>query len=208
MIDLRGELRSVDQVPAPDLTDDVWAKVATPRRNPLLDEGVQGRGTRGLLVAAAGIIVLIVAVVGWMTLRNSDDPVRAGADASWLTGNGTTQGSCVEQFSVDALASRSWAFDGTITEVVPAKDLESGAPEDIVTSVTFRVDRWYKGGSGDTVTVKTYNIPGVQASNEGPDPSVGARILASGEDDYIWGCGFSKPFSEENAGLFAQAFDS
>lgn len=206
MVDLRGALRSVDQVPAPDLTDDVWAKVATPRQQRVHDREAPRRRTGGLLVAAAGFIV-IVAVVGWIALRNADGPVRARSNASWLTGNGTTMGSCVEQFSAETLASRSWAFDGTITEVVRPIDPHSGAPEDILTSVTFRVDHWYKGGSGDTVTVKTYNTPGSQTSNGDPDPSIGARILASGEDDYIWGCGFSKPFNDENASVFAQAFD-
>ena len=60
----------------------------------------------------------------------------AGA-ASWLTGGAAAK--CVEQFSVGNLAGRSWAFDGSIKEVVPPRDLESGKPEDIQTTVTFDV---------------------------------------------------------------------
>lgn len=105
------------------------------------------------------------------------------------------------------LAGRSWAFDGTITEVVPPKDPESEKPEDIVTEVTFAVNHWYKGGSGEAVTVLTYNSPGSVASTEDVDPSIGARILASGEDVYLWGCGFSMAYTEENAQLFGQAFE-
>ena len=45
------------------------------------------------------------------------------------------------------------------------------------------------------VTLKTYNIPGANMEDGAPDPSVGARILVSGEDVFIWGCGFTKPYT-------------
>ena len=129
----------------------------------------------------------------------------AAADASWLTGGAAA--SCVEQFSVENLAGSSWAFDGTIAEVVPPKDLESDKPEDIQTTVTFDVSHWYTGASGQTVTLKTYNTPGTVGQEGGPDPSIGARLLVSGEDVYIWGCGFTKPYTEDNAKLFERAFE-
>jgi hypothetical protein len=34
----------------------------------------------------------------------------------------------------------------------------------------------------------------------------GVRILASGDDTYLWGCGFSLPYSGENVSLFQAAF--
>jgi hypothetical protein len=120
--------------------------------------------------------------------------------ASWPLDSANS--SCVEQFSEDTLASRSWAFDGTIERVVVPEDPESQAP----TEVVFTVNRWYKGGSGSTITVKTYSRPGSVDSADGPDPSIGARVLASGEDVYLWSCGFSVPYTTENAVLFARVF--
>lgn len=52
-------------------------------------------------------------------------------------------------------------------------------------------------------TVKSYSRPSAVGSDGGPDPSIGARILASGEDVYL---GFSMPYTEENAQIFARAF--
>ncbi len=185
MVDLRAEFRRAEDVPAPDLSNDIRARVTKPQGSSLTD-GMTG-GRRRVWMAAA--VVVVLAVVGSISadlLQRSDGPDRAQADASWLTWSGVGA-SCVERFSVKALASRSWAFDGTIVDVVLPRDPESGGP-------------------GDTITVKTYSRPGELTSNEDVDGSVGARILAAGEDDFIWGgCGFSKPHTAENAALFATA---
>lgn len=154
-------------------------------------------------VAAFFVVPLVLAACS--SGDSGDGPGRETAPrADWLlTGSAA---SCVEQFSVENLARRSWAFDGTITQVVPPKDPHGEKPEDIVTKVTFMVNRWYEGGQGETVTVLTYNSPGSVTSTANVDPSIGARILASGEDVYVWGCGFSMVYTEENAELFERAF--
>ncbi len=87
--------------------------------------------------------------------------------------------------------------------VTPPANPESEDPNDQATFVEFEVSRWYTGGSGATVIVKTYGTPRERVLH---DLSVGARGLASGEDEYLWGCGFSMPFSEDNARLFDRAF--
>ena len=132
--------------------------------------------------------------------RNVPKGSEATPKAGWLLRGGAA--SCVEQFSENTLAKRSWAFDGTIQRVAVPDDPESQAPTDVV----FAVNRWYKGGSGSTVTVKTYSRPGGVDSAGGPDPAIGARILASGEDVYLWPCGFSLPYTADNAALFARVF--
>ncbi len=133
---------------------------------------------------------------------------RRSPNADWLVGK-TSAASCVEDFNVKNLAKRSWAFDGTVTDVVPPRDEESEEPADIVTKVTFSVKRWYKGGQGKTFTALTYDSPGSVSSVEGQvDAAVGARILASGEDKYLWACGFSKVYTPKNARLFEEAFSS
>jgi len=208
MTDLRELFKSVDRVPTPDLTDDVWARVAR-----LVDERpvavLQGRRIHRALAVAAGFALFLGASSLALNLLRepggSADPAVAKAD--WLT-TGTSMASCVEPFSVEALGSRSWAFDGVIVAIELPEDPEGGDPGDMVTSVTFRVEHWYVGGSGDTITLKTYNTPGTVTSVGGPDPSIGARILASGEDEYIWSCGFSKEYAAENTAIFQEAFGS
>jgi hypothetical protein len=112
----------------------------------------------------------------------------------------------VEPFSVENLAGRDFAFDGTITDIVPPGDAES-EEEAGATEVTFQVHRWYKGGTGETVTVKTYEQPGVVTSMEGSlDLTVGTRLLASGDDVFLWSCGFTLRYTPANAQLFARAF--
>ena len=152
------------------------------------------------LVATMAAVVLAGCAEG-----GSDSGSRGPAPrADWLLAE--EGASCVEEFTVENLAGRSWAFDGTITEVVPPRDPEGAKPADIVTHVTFEVNRWYKGGSGASVTVLTYASPGSVTSADDVDPSLGARILASGEDRYLWGCGFSMLYTKESARLFEEAF--
>jgi hypothetical protein len=55
--------------------------------------------------------------------------------------------------------------------------------------------------------VKTYEQPGVISSIEASlDLTADTRLLASGDDVFLWSCGFSMPYTEANARLFAQAF--
>lgn len=130
--------------------------------------------------------------------------VYRGSGAGWVLDDSAAR--CVELVSPETLAARDWAFDGTITEVhVPEPDPEDprgGQP----TEVVFSVIHWYKGGTGTAATVKTYNRPGTVSSVGGPDPSVGLRLLASGDDAFLWSCGFSVSYSDEGAADFAEAF--
>jgi hypothetical protein len=206
MDEIRDMLRVVDRVPAPDLSDDIWRRVAEPADRSV---GVRMRRFPRAFALAAGILLLIGVATGALLLAGDQGPADTGsvaADAGWLTDPAGTMTSCVEQFSVDALVSRSWAFSGMITAVEPPRDPESGAPEDLVTSVTFRVEHWYKGGPAETVTFLTYSTPASPSSDGQPDASIGARLLVSGDDRYIWGCGFTRPYTDENAALFEDAF--
>jgi hypothetical protein len=159
--------------------------------------------TRSTLVAAGAAGVLAVGAISAVLLRG--DPSSDGP-RSPSRGGGTALGSCVEQFSVETLARRDFAFDGTITEVLPPEDPEAQGPA-AATEVVFDVHRWYKGGVGDSITLKTYELPGAISSMEGSlDLSVGSRLLASGDDVFLWSCGFSMPYSEANAQIYQEAF--
>jgi hypothetical protein len=121
-------------------------------------------------------------------------------------GPGTAR--CVEGFSVENLAGRGFAFDGTIIDVAtvgdPGADVGAG-----LTEVTFRVHHWYKGGSADEAVLKTYEQPGVITSVDGGlELTPGTRLLVSGDADYLWPCGFTVPYTEASADLFARAFQA
>lgn len=158
--------------------------------------------TRSAILAAAATGLLAAGAVSAVVLTGGPADVRRSTDR----GGGGVAVSCAEQFSVETLARRDFAFDGTITEVIPPQDpeAEEGAA---AAEVVFEVHRWYKGGGADTVSLRTYELPGVISSIEGGlDLSVGSRLLASGDDVFLWSCGFSMPYSEANAQLFEQAF--
>lgn len=207
MIDLGSWLRRIDAAPAPDLGPEMWKRAEAGSLGREVAAGTPV-ASRWLVAAVALGILGTAAVAGRQLLGGHDvpQPTVATADASWLIGNaGISTTSCLEPFSEEALAERSWAFDGMVVSVEPTTErekLEGGA-----TSVTFAVNRWYTGGQGDTVTVKTYNTPATVSSTGEADSSIGARILASGDEHYLWGCGFSMPFNEQNAAIFAGAFD-
>jgi hypothetical protein len=159
--------------------------------------------TRSAVVGAAAAAVLAAGAVSAVILTGgSSDDAPGPPDR----GSGSVAASCVEQFSIETLARRDFAFDGTITEIIPPEDPEAEKVA-AAAEVVFDVHRWYKGGGGETVTLKTYELPGAISSIEGSlDLSVGNRLLASGDDVYLWSCGFSKPYSEANAQLYQEAF--
>lgn len=114
-------------------------------------------------------------------------------------GNGL--GSCAFEFSVQSLTERQFGFDGTVTEIREPAAMD--APYEVV----FDVGRWYRGADGATALVRTYDVSGTSLAGD-LGLAVGDRVLASGDEDFLWGCGFSMAYSDQNAGLFEQAFGS
>lgn len=124
---------------------------------------------------------------------DSTDPAVTSA------GGGTSAASCVEQYSPETLKNRELALDGVVTKVTsgtaPAQSDEEIFTDD--SSVTFRVNKWFKGGSGEEVTLKsTIALSPVISSTQGPSIEVGKRYLVSGDGGFMWSCGFSTDFSE------------
>jgi hypothetical protein len=121
----------------------------------------------------------------------------AGEEGAVTAGGGAAM--CVEGFSERALGRRDWALDGVVSSV------GSPATPDGPFVVEIDVRRWFRGGDAATATVKTYDVSG-QTLVGGPPLKVGERILASGDDEYLWGCGFSMPYSARDAEVFERAF--
>jgi hypothetical protein len=156
---------------------------------------------RVFAVAAIAVVGLAACSDGGETFSGSTggtaadeltDPIVAEDGSSGL-------GSCAFEFSPDTLAERQFAFDGTVSDIV--EPVAEDAPYDVV----FDVTHWYAGGDGSIVTVQTYDVSGSSLAGD-LGLEEGERILASGDDGYLWGCGFSVPYSDQDAGVFEGAF--
>ncbi|MGH2711210.1 MAG: hypothetical protein ACRDH9_08420 [Actinomycetota bacterium] len=123
------------------------------------------------------------------------------------TDSTSTSALCVEVYSPETLAGRSFAFDGTVMAIETRTDPKLPAEEAEVPWVTFDVNRWYIGGSSDEIGVWVEPL-NVETSNGTITAEVGTRLLVSGEprwggdpleDPLAWICGFTQPWSEEAA---------
>jgi hypothetical protein len=179
---LQDRFREVDAIPTP------WDERAR-----TLPQAVPLRATprRGFALTAAAAAVAVVAAIGVVVGSADRDAEAPRPDASWLVAQGA--GSCVEQYSVDTLANRGYAFEGVITDVAGPSDPSSPDPADQTTTVAFEVVRWFWGGSGPSAERRTYSL----ASSAGElDASIGARLLVAGDEDFIWSCGFTQPATD------------
>jgi hypothetical protein len=208
---------------------------AAPQEDDLLD-GALRKARHHRRIRTAGIVGLVAAVAaiggvvasGFSGHQVQRPPVAAPSDPSGRaalpsagssptpTGGGSSvSASCVEGYSPAAVAGRSFAFDGTVTAIGPAGSNQPGVALPLV-GVTFRVNSWFRGGFGETVTV---DMDAPQPANSASDPSmpafgVGSRLLVSGEPRWggapldaaiAWGCGFTRSYDAQTATEWAAA---
>ena len=132
-------------------------------------------------IGAAGLAAVIVATI---VVGRGGTPVATPGPS---TGPGAAM--CVEQYSLDTLKHRGFAFDGMVTSI-------SGD------EVTFAVGEQYLGSSGTTVTLTATGMTGTTITSAGgPNLAVGERYLVAGDDHFVWACGFTQPY---DAGVAAQ----
>ena len=153
--------------------------------------------------------VAVVAVVALTACSDGDkdrpDPAGNAAAGDELTdpivaeGGPEGLGSCAFEFSPATLAERQFAFEGTVSEIREPEAFY--APYE----VDFAVTTWFRGGEGAVATVKTYDVSGTSLAGD-LGLEVGERVLASGDDGFLWGCGFSMPNTEQDAAVFEDAF--
>ena len=146
-----------------------------------------------LAAAAAVVLVAAVGVGGWWAGSPDDPAVRPvpAAPLALSVAPGGVMTSCIP-FDVAMLAAMPVAFAATATAV----DGDS---------VTLDVDRWYAGGSAESVTI---GVPAGQTSAalDGVDFAQGERYLLTATDGTVNGCGYSGPATPELAKAFAEAF--
>ena len=200
----------------------------TPERVPDLArvraDAVRSRRRRTTLVAIAVSVLVVGAGVSY-------DQLLGGAPGSVPTA-GPTAGpsagptgpvgsaavtSCAFEYGPDTLAAQAFAFDGEVTALGESVSNRDDSGDLDLVGVTFRVHRWFAGGSGGTVTVDmdppTRSWSGV--SEWGPSYGVGTRLLVSGqprwggaplEQPIAWACGFTRYHDEATAAEWAAAF--
>jgi hypothetical protein len=134
------------------------------------------------LGAAAAVAVAAIVVIA----------VRGGA-APPDQQPGPGIGSCVETYSLEALANRDFAFDGTVT-AIDADD------------VTFATNEVYAGDFDGSATLTATGMTGTSITSAGGATlSVGDRYLVAGDDQFVWSCGFTQPYDAAVAADWAEA---
>jgi hypothetical protein len=73
-------------------------------------------------------------------------------------------------------------------------------------TVTLDVDRWYKGGDADRVTISLPPGDISPALIPGVDFVEGEKFLVAAFDNTVNGCGFSGPATPELTKLYDEAF--
>ncbi len=177
---------------------------------------------RSLMIVPVSILFALSACA-----IDSDSDLISGSDTSGMDdptderagplpdGGG---GSCVESYSTDTLADRSFAFDGIVLATGSSVSEEGDESDLELPSATFEVREWYVGGTDDQVTV---DMQTVTPSPEVPEPAVaygiGSRLLISGEPRWggssldapiAWGCEFSRYYDEKTATTWRQTFEN
>lgn len=150
---------------------------------------------RPLLAAAAALIV--VAGAGAAIATRSDDATPSRNATSSTTTQapvspGGGLGSCVETYDLDTLANREAAFDGTVRQVEGD-------------TISFTVNRWYRGGSGDTTTRNgASTLGGFTSAGSSLSLEPGQRLLVAGDGGFAWGCGFTQAYDAAVAADWAR----
>lgn len=175
-----------------------------------------------IAVAIAVVGLAALASTGVLGSRSESPPVASSPTGpSQQTQSAERQGdvfgtgiavSCVEEYRPQTVANRRFAFDGTVIAIGERSSAaEVGDP---YVPVTFTVNRWFRGGAGDRVTIAMFP-PDAVTTVDNTTYSVGSRLLVSGEprsggapidDPVAWACGFTRWYNQADAQTWEQAF--
>ena len=138
---------------------------------------------------AAAAVVLGVLFVGGTGGPGGSEPGDPTTLALTLPPSDVA-GSCV-QFDVAFLREMPVAFAGTVSAMDERQ-------------VTLDVDRWYRGGDADRVTITVPDNNNVAL--DGVDLRPGGRYLLTATGGTVNGCGYSGPAEPQLESAFAEAF--
>jgi hypothetical protein len=147
------------------------------------------------LVAAAAVLV-IAGAGAFAVFWGEDQPsVPTATDPApsvmQLSARPAAAGKCAVP-TAELLAQQQTAFDGTVTSI-----------ED--RTITLEVGHWYRGGDADLVTVQAPPEE-LQELLLAADFQQGQRYLVAANDGFVTVCGFTAPYNEDLAALYAEAF--
>lgn len=195
-IELFERLRAHD--PAASLPPAEPARVARLLEDAMshdLDTPARHRSTLTWLVAAAALLVIagvgVFAVVGGddePQVPTAQDPAPTVVE---LSARPPVAAKCAVP-TAELLGNQETAFDGTVSAIADG-------------TVTLDVTEWYRGGPAEQVTVDAPPTD-MQALVGAADFKAGQRYLVSANDGFVTVCGFTAPYSDDLAALYAEAF--
>lgn len=160
---------------------------------PVDDETSPRPGRRRWLAMAGVAATAVVAIGGGLALTGvlgGGDETAIGPTTLALTAApGDPSASCLV-FDVATLAQAPTALAGTVVSVADG-------------TATLDVDRWYRGGDADRVTVST---AGQSAALDGTELVAGGEYLITAADGVVSSCGYSGPASAELESAYDEAF--
>ena len=174
-----------------------------PADDDLLTDETRATGTRDrspLTWTIAAVVVMLIAgaaLFGLLT-RGDDEPDAASGDHSDVGSASVTElvaspssERCMVP-NVEVLRSQSVAFDGVVRSVTGGE-------------ATLTPNQFFAGEVTDRVVVAAPDRD-LEALLAAVEFREGQRYLVAATDGQIVLCGFSGPYTEELAGLYAQAF--
>jgi hypothetical protein len=196
---LRARLAALDPVPpslpvdpptSPRAQDLLERVMLTTEQTPQAAPAPRWRKPAAVAAAAAAVVAI---GVGAVAMSGGDGKPTKAPTTLALTapasGGGTTTNSCIA-FSVDILRDMPVAFAGTVSAV-------GGS------SVTLDVDRWYKGGDADVVTIAT---PEGNVSIDTVEFVTGKRYLVTATEGVVNSCGYTAEATPDLEKAFDEAF--
>jgi len=144
------------------------------------------------LAAAAAVVLIAAGGVGFALSGGEDDDAPAALTTTELTLPAPDSMAMCMQVLPEVLAQADQALAGTATEVTDG-------------SVTITVDRWYKGGDTDLVTL-TVADPDMVGLEGGIEFEQGQKYLVAAADGHVNSCGFTGLDEEPLHGIYEQAF--
>ena len=155
---------------------------------------------RPVAFAASAVAVVAMAVGAYAVFGQNETPEEIVVGAP--LGDGAAM--CI-QYEDAILLGLDVAFDGTLVsvETIPGNG-EIDLPQNLA---TFEVHKWFKGGEGDTITLDAgILVDDGSIALVGTQLEVGQRYLISGEDGFVWACGYSYSYDTEVANHWSELF--
>jgi hypothetical protein len=163
----------------------------------------------GMTVSSAVALIMLLGGCATTSAKGGAEHKRSSEPRSGALGD-SRLAECAEKYTPQAVATRAFAFDGTVTGI-------RGGHNDLgYVPVTFAVNEWFRGSNRRTVTVDMAppKSTSFETSVSGGTYQVGSRLLVSGEPRrggeplqaaLAWGCGFTRYYDESTATAWATA---